>query len=120
MAAATNSANKKRTGPGGPVSANISGYNCIETTHRDGRQQRRPFQVCQTSQISYQVQVGPRFPIQLSSASTERFNDTSCNKAITFRSCKYIPLVAGRQQYYYSNTLSSLAKVIYQHDGPYE
>ena len=88
MAVTTNSPNKKRTGPSGPVPADFSRHHRIETTHRDRRQQRWPFQVRQTSQISYQIQVGPRFPIQLSSASTERFNDTSCNKAIAFGSCK--------------------------------
>ena len=117
MAAVTNSTNKKRTGPGGPVFTDFSRHHCIKTAHRDRRQQRWPFQVCQISQISYQIQVGPRFPIQLSFASTERFNDTYCNKAIAFRTCK---CTCNKHTILYLNTPLPLATVIYHSESPYE
>lgn len=88
MAAIANSAHQKRTRPRGLISADISRHHRPEAAHRNGRQQRRSFQVRQTRQISYQIEIGSSFSVQLPFAGFERHNCTDYHQTIASGSCK--------------------------------
>lgn len=88
MAAVANSAHQKRARPRGLVPADVSRHHRPETTHRNGRQQRRSLQIRQARQISYQIEIGPSFSIQLPFAGFERHNCTDYHQTIAFGSCK--------------------------------
>lgn len=90
MAASANSANKKRTGPGGPVPVDFPGHHCPEAANRYGRQQRWPLEVRQVSQIGHQVQIRSSLTVQLPSACPEGFRVTNHHQTIAFSSCKFI------------------------------
>lgn len=89
MAAAANSAHQKRTGPRGPVPSDVSRHHRPEATHRNGRQQRWPLQICKTCQIGYQIEIGPRFSIQFPFTGPKRYNVAHYHETIAFSSCKY-------------------------------
>jgi len=88
MATVANSAHKKRTRPRGLVPANVSRHHRLETTHRNGRQQRWPFQICQARQISHQIEIGPSFSVQLPSSGFERYSCADYHQTIASGSCK--------------------------------
>jgi len=88
MATVANSAHKKRTRPRGFVPANVSRHHRLETTHRNGRQQRWPFQIRQARQISHQIEIGLSFSVQLPSSGFERYSCTDYNQTIASGSCK--------------------------------
>lgn len=88
MAASTNSANKKRTGPGGPVPVDLPGHHCPEAANRGGRQQGWPLQVRQTRQIGHQVEICSCITIQLPSARPQGYRVANHREAITLSSCK--------------------------------
>jgi len=88
MAAAANSADQKRTRPRGLVPADVSRHHSPETAYRDGRQQRRPFQVRQTRQIGHPIEIGSGLAVQLSSAGPERHSCADYHQTIALGSCK--------------------------------
>lgn len=88
MAASPNSADKKRTGPGGPVPVDLPGHHCPEAADRGRRQQRRPLQVRETRQIRHQVQIRSCLAVQLPSARPQGFRDTDHREAIPSSSRK--------------------------------
>lgn len=88
MAAAANSANKKRTRPRGLVPADVSRHHRPKTADRNGRHQRRPLQIRQARQIGHQIKIGPGLAVQLASASFEGLNCTNYHQTIAFGSCK--------------------------------
>lgn len=87
MAVVANSTHQKRTRPRGLVPADISRYHRPEAAHRNGRQQRWPLQVRQARQISYQIEIGFSFSVQLPFAGFERYN-CSDYQTIAFGSCE--------------------------------
>lgn len=88
MAAVANITHQKRTRPRGLVPADISGHHRPEAAHRNGRQQRRSLQVRQARQISYQIEIGSSFSVQLPFAGFERHNCTDYHQTIAFGSCE--------------------------------
>lgn len=92
MAASTNSANKERTGPGGPVPVDLPGHHCPEAANRGGRQQGWPLEVRQACQIGHQVEICSCLTVQLPSARPEGFRVANHREAITLSSCKILIL----------------------------
>jgi len=88
MAAAANSTHKKRTRPRGPVPADVSRHHRPEAADRNGRQQRRPFQIRQARQIGHQIEIGPGLPVQLACAGSERSSCADYHQTIASGSCK--------------------------------
>ena len=88
MAASTNSANKKRTGPGGPVPVDLPGHHCPEAANRDGRQQGWPLEVRQARQIGHQVEICSCVTVQLPSARPQGFRVANHRETVTPSSCK--------------------------------
>lgn len=88
MAAAANSSDKKRTGPGGVVPVDVSGHHSAETAHRDGGHEGRPVEIRQARPVRHQVAIRSRVTIQRSSTCPEGCSCASRNKAIQLRSCK--------------------------------
>lgn len=88
MAAPANSAHKKRTRPCGPVPADVSRHHRPEAADRDGRQQRRSFEIRQTRQIGHQIEIGSGITIQLPFAGTEGHGRSSHHQTIALGSCK--------------------------------
>jgi len=88
MAVVANSTHQKRTRPCGLVPTDISRHHRPEAAHRNGRQQRWPLQVRQARQISYQIEIGSSFSVQLPFAGFERHNCTDYHQTIAFGSCE--------------------------------
>lgn len=88
MAASTNSANKERTGPSGPVPVDLPGHHCPEAANRGRRQQGWPLQIRQARQIGHQVEICSCLTIQLPSARPQGFRVANHREAITLSSRK--------------------------------
>lgn len=90
MAASTNSANKERTGPSGPVPVDLPGHHCPEAANRGRRQQGWPLQIRQARQIGHQVEICSCLTIQLPSARPQGFRVANHREAIALSSRKIL------------------------------
>lgn len=89
MADPANSADQKRTGPGGPVPADLPGHHYPKADDRGRRQQERPIEVRETRQIGHQVQIRSCLTVQLPSASPQGLRVADHCETIASNSCKW-------------------------------
>lgn len=102
MAAAADSADQERAGPGGPVPADLPRHHRPEAADRDGRHEGRPVQVRQARALGHEVALRSRLAVQLAPAGPQGLRRPRRRQTVTSRPREYIhSLFLGSSRFFF-------------------